>query len=68
MLESISFVRTDLSKERGQREKTPEQLAEEKFWAELPDKVIRPRVMKRWERLGAAAQRRTQEDDARAQA
>ena len=68
LLESISFFRTYLSKERGHREKTPEQLAEEKFWAELPDKVIRPRVMKRWERLGAAAQRRTQEDDARAQA
>ena len=68
LLESISFFRTYLSKERGQREKTPEQLAEQKFWAELPDKVIRPRVMKRWERLGAAAQRRTQEEDARAQA
>ena len=68
LLDSIAFFRTYLSKERGQREKTLEQLAEEKFWAELPDKVIRPRVMKRWERLGAAAQRRTQEDDARAQA
>ena len=40
-----------MSKEKKKQEKTLEQIKEEKFWAELPDKVIRPRAMSNWECL-----------------
>ena len=50
LMESVSFFKY-LSKKKGQREKTKEELEQQKFWDELPDKDFPPNVLRGWERL-----------------
>ena len=54
LMESVSFFKY-LSKRKGQREKTKEELEKQKWWDELPDKDFPPRVLRGWERLADAA-------------
>ena len=50
VLDSVSFF-SYMSKEKKKQEKTPEQIKEERFWAELPDKEFAPRALSNWECL-----------------
>ena len=50
VLDPVSFF-SYMSKEKKKQEKTPEQIKEERFWAELPDKEFAPRALSNWECL-----------------
>ena len=50
VLESVSFFKY-LSKEKKKKEKSAEEMEQERFWLELPDKELTPRAFSNWECL-----------------
>ena len=67
LLNSVAFFKA-FSKEKGKLQKSKAQLAEQKFWDELPDKDFSPRAISGWERLSMAAYEVIwEEEDAKAE-
>jgi hypothetical protein len=62
VLESISFFKF-LSKEKKKKEKTPEEMAEAKFWLELPERDMPQRALSNWESLTESVLTRLWEED-----
>ena len=62
VLGSISFFKF-LSKEKKKKEKTPEEMAEAKFWLELPERDMPQRALSNWESLTESVLTRLWEED-----
>ena len=62
VLDSVSFF-SYMSKEKKKQEKTPEEIEQERFWAELPDKEFAPRALSNWECLAEVFLTRVWEEE-----
>ena len=62
LLENVKFFSTYMSKETGKADLSPAELEEKRFWANLPDKVYKPRVFSKWLKLATKAKAKLGEE------
>ena len=62
LLENVKFFSTYMSKETGKADLSPAELEEKRFWANLPDKVYKPRVFSKWLKLATKAKAKLDEE------
>ena len=62
LLDNVKFFSTYMSKETGKAELSPAERAERRFWANLPDKTLKPRVFAKWLKLATKVKAKLEEE------
>ena len=62
LLDNVKFFSTYMSKETGKAELSPAERAERRFWANLPDKTLKPRAFAKWLKLATKVKAKLEEE------